>query len=188
MSLIERGINKSEIIMTFAENSIELVIALIASILLGVTVYPVSPIANIYEMQTLLETLGSITIFASKTKTKIIEEVVNKSKTNEKHKINVKNLIVLDGVYGNYPSFERLISKEIINKSLNKIPYFDVNPKKDIFFLLQSSGTSGIPKSVMISHFAYLMNIQQFAASKRVENPVYNHITPFGCISGSIIL
>ena len=187
MSLIDTGVNKTDIIMTFAENSIELVIALMASLLLGTTIYPISPISNIYEMQTLLQTLGSITIFATKAKTKLIEEVLNRSVINGKQTIDVKNIIVFDGVLDNYLYYEELLSKGK-DKNLIKIPYFDVEPKTDTFILLQSSGTSGVPKSVMISHNSYVQSIQTFVFSKNFDNPIMSHITPFGCISGSSIL
>ena len=183
MALIERGITKSDIIMTYAENSIDLVIALIASILLGVTIYPISASDRIYEIQTLLQSLASITIFATKTTVKIIEKVLNRSKVNENQRINVRNIIVLDGVSDNYLSFEELMRKGL-NKSLNRIPYFNVDPKSDTFILLQSSGTSGPSKSVMVSHFAFALSIQTIDLNKKVLNPIFNQILPFGCRPG----
>ncbi|XP_054169306.1 uncharacterized protein LOC128966483 [Oppia nitens] len=178
MALIELGIKKSDIVLTFAENSIQHVIALLASIFLGVTIYPISPIANFYELDGLLETLGSLVIFTSKTKVDIINTVLS----NKNRKFNIKSIIVLDSVYANYKTYDSLLNSGL-NKKLPKIPYFNIDTKKDTFILLQSSGTTGVPKSMMISHFAFLYQISVLELFKLLKP--YGHVVPFGCISGS---
>jgi len=187
MALIDRGINKSDIILTYAENTIELAIVMIASTFMGTTMYPISPIANIYELQTLFETLDSVVVFTSQTKSPIIDKILNNS---QKSKANVKSVFTVNGVFDNYTTFDELL-KEGLNKSLPQIPYFAVeDPRKEISIILQSSGTTGVPKSLLISHYAfvahlYQIDIKDIYTNKFNGQPVFGHITPFGCISGT---
>ena len=185
IALLNNGIEKSDIILTISENSIELVIALFASIFLGITIYPISPMSsNVFEMKTLLESLNSLTIFTSESKAEIIEKALNENN----NKMNVKNIIVLNGVYNNYRNFDELI-KEGENQCLDKIPYFEVNNENDIFVLLQSSGTTGLPKSVMISHRAFMAVISHILNIKlSFDNQVYSQIISFASMAGMAFL
>ncbi|CAG2121860.1 unnamed protein product [Medioppia subpectinata] len=149
MALVAKGVQKSDTIMTFAANSIEHMITLFAGAFLGTTLYPISPNANLYEMESLLETLGSMAIFTSAAKADIIDQVLAKNK-----KIKTKTVVVFDGVYNEFTTFADMLSKGN-NQMLPKIPYFDVDPNKDIFIMLLSSGTTGAPKSLMTSHVAF---------------------------------
>ncbi|CAG2113941.1 unnamed protein product, partial [Medioppia subpectinata] len=189
MALIERGINKTDLILTFAENSIELTVVLFASVLLGVTIYPITSIAKAYELEKLFETLDSIVVFTSESKSNIISKIL----TNTALKANVKSIFVVNGVFDNNITFNELL-KEGFNKSLPQIPYFAVeDPKNTIFAILQSSGTTGVPKSTLISHYAFVaqlysminsgMNFDEFD-----ERLKFGHITPIGCITGLTFL
>ena len=182
MALIDMGVTKSDLIVTFANNSIDYAIVLFASIWLGVTLYPVTPIANIYDLEVLFKSLDSFVLITSQSKVEIIERVLKKH-----NELKLKNVIVLDGSTDKYKTFDNLVEAGN-NRKVPQIPYFKVDPLKDLFVLLQSSGTSGVPKSVMISHRAFLSTILNFMTSKIVENPVTAHVTPFGCISGVTFL
>ncbi|CAG2172992.1 unnamed protein product [Oppiella nova] len=189
MALIERGITESDLILTFAENTIELVVVLFTAVLLGVTLYPITPIANVYELEKLFETLNSVVVFTSQSKSQIINKILG----NNTSKSNVKSVFIIDGTFDNYVTFDELL-KEGLNKNLPQIPYFEVkDPEKEIFLILQSSGTTGVPKSTLLSHKAFVasiysminsgMNFDEFA-----EHPKFGHITPFGCITGMTFL
>ncbi|CAG2107567.1 unnamed protein product, partial [Medioppia subpectinata] len=179
MALLEKGINKSDIILTFANNSIELVIAIFASIWLGTTICPISPIANVHEIESHLEKLDSLVIFTSTTKTEIISKALKNSKIND----CVKLITILDGTYDEYIDFCELL-KLGSNQRLPTVPYFTVDPVKDIFLMLQSSGTTGVPKSVLHTHYGYslIVNYECWTPGKK---PVFGNITPFGSLSGS---
>ena len=186
MSLVERGVIKSDIVLTFAENSLELVSILFAAMYLGITIYPISSSVNIYEMDQLFDTLGQIVVITSKAKSEIIGKVLR----NNNRKERVKFVVILDGYYDNYVTLDQLL-KEGENKTLDKIPYFAVRPKKDLFLYIQSSGTSGVPKTVMISHkaiVAAILSMTSIDKTKLKERLIFSHVTPFGCISGITLL
>ena len=185
--MIERGVTKSDIILTFSENTIELVIFLFASIFLGVTIYPVSPSVNVYEVDQLIESLGSIVFFTSKLKSEIMAKIFANKK-----KPNIKFVGILDGVYDNFVTLEQLL-KEGKNKTLDTIPHFSIKSKEELFSLLQSSGTSGIPKSVMASHRAFVANLMtminaDFDRSQYTSQPSFCLMSPLACGSGLITL
>jgi acyl-CoA synthetase (AMP-forming)/AMP-acid ligase II len=128
--------------------------------------------------------LGQIVIFTSKLKSEIIGKIVANNK-----KPNLKFVGILDGSYDNFITFNDLL-KEGQNKTLDRIPYFNVNPKEDLVFLLQSSGTSGVPKSVMISQRSFVANMLTMIKSdfNRDQTPkeqqYFCHMTPVACMSG----
>ena len=181
-ALIGRGVGQSDIILTFADNSIEHTIVLFAAILLGIPIQAISTTSNVYEMENLFKTLDSFVLITSQSKAEIIDKVVVNS-----NETKVKTFVVLDGISDNCLTYESLL-KEGNNRRLERIPHFNVNPKSDTCLLLQSSGTSGVPKSVILSHRAFMATILDFKEFPIVENPLYAHMTPFGCISGLTVL
>ncbi|CAG2111067.1 unnamed protein product [Medioppia subpectinata] len=191
-ALIARGITKSDTVLTFAENSTELVIVMFAAIYLGITLYPITPIARVYELDQLMDTLGPLFIFTTKAKAKIIETILSKRSDRQ----TVRFVAVLDDNHNVYVPFRSLLS-EGQNQILDTIPYFAVKPKKDICILLQSSGTTGAPKSVMISHTAFVAALMAFikpdmndesGGNNRTSPLVGYQMTQFSCMSGVAVL
>ncbi|CAG2170077.1 unnamed protein product, partial [Oppiella nova] len=184
-ALVDRGVNKSHLIVTLANTCVEHAVLVFASIFLGITLYPITPIANVHELQTILPTLGSIAVFVDTDKAELMDKVL----TNTTLNIDAKWTVVLDGVFKKYITFDELL-KEGQNRSLPKIPHFPVDPEKDIYVLLQSSGTSGIFKSVQISHRAFVANIycDIYHRSQHLDPLIFSEITPFGSISGQMFL
>jgi 4-coumarate--CoA ligase len=158
-----------------------------AAMFLGVTLYPITPIANVYELDQLMDTLGPLFVFTSTAKSAVIENIISK-RTNERQMVRFVSVLDNNHIYVPY---ERLLD-EGSDHTLDAIPYFAVKPKKDIAILMQSSGTSGVPKSVMISHKAFVATLTSFikpnddGAGKSA--PVSYQMTQFSCMSGLTVL
>ncbi|CAG2111068.1 unnamed protein product, partial [Medioppia subpectinata] len=150
-----------------------------AAIYLGITLYPITPIARVYELDQLMDTLGPLFIFTTKS-----------------DRQTVRFVAVLDDNHNVYVPFKSLLS-EGQNQILDTIPHFAVKPKKDICILLQSSGTTGAPKSVMISHTAFVAALMAFikpdmndesGGNNRTSPLVGFQMTQFSCMSGVAVL
>ncbi len=169
VALIKRGITKTEKFCIFSHNTIRYYVLVYASYFLGVTLMPFSPAYAIYELRKDIENLESIVIFTSVANTKYFDEIIEDFNTNETHKQKIKSVFVLDGNHDNYIPFEKLL-QEGKDQVLDRIPYFDVDPKKDILLLLRSSGTTGLPKTAIISHYSFIASVLDFWKSKQFDN------------------
>jgi long-subunit acyl-CoA synthetase (AMP-forming) len=82
--------------------------------------------------------------------------------------LKIKSVFVLDGSYGSYIPFERLL-EEGKNQLLDKIPHFNVDPKNDYFLLVWSSGTTGLPKTTITSHYSFVASLTDFWTTKQFD-------------------
>ena len=65
------------------------------------------------------------------------------------------NIIVYGGQVEGHVSFESLLSRGWVTEAVT------VDPGKDVCILLSSSGTTGLPKHVMLTHRNILANLPQ---------------------------
>lgn len=183
-ALADRGLTKTDLIITFAENSVQLVIAVFASLFLGSPLYPITPVANVHELDQLFDTLGSVVVFTSSLKSQVFEKIVDKYRKNKK----VKLTCLLDGNLPGYLTLEELIANND-SQQLPAVPVFDSDPKKDIVLMLQSSGTTGVPKSMLIPNRAFVASMLSFSDMPSFEEQLVTCImSPIACMSGLSIL
>jgi len=190
VALINRGVQKSDKFCCFSANTIQYALLLLASYLLGITLVPISPTLASYELKNGLENLGSkvsLVIFTSVEFAKHFDEIFRSFGDNETEKFHIRSVFAFNGNYSHYIPFEQLLV-EGKNMTLDRIPHFDIDPKKDIFIILRSSGTSGLPKPTMISHFAFIASLLDFYGSMQLNGLRVSLIYPMGHIGGSLSL
>ncbi len=74
-------------------------------------------------------------------------------------------------------------------KFWKKIPYFTVDPKKDIFLLFRSSsGSDSLPKTAIISHYSFVSSLTEFWKTKQFKKVVIPLISSFGEIGAHLSL
>jgi fatty-acyl-CoA synthase len=187
VALIKRGITKSDTFCTYSPNSIQYCVLQFASYFLGSTLMPLSLTLAVYEMRKDIANLESVVIFTSVENAKYFDEIINDFNNNENQKPKVKSVFIMNGNYDNYIPFEKLL-EEGKNQILDRIPHFDIDPKTDIFLLLRSSGTSGLPKITIISHHNFVASLTLTLSSRRSNGLVVSVPFPTGHIGIQISL
>jgi acyl-coenzyme A synthetase/AMP-(fatty) acid ligase len=148
---------------------------------------PLSLTLAAYEVRKDIENLESIVIFTSVENAKYFDKIINDFNNKENQKPKVKSVFIMNGNYDNYIPFEKLL-EEGKNQILDRIPHFDIDPKTDIFLLLRSSGTSGLPKITIISHYNFVASLTNIWAIVRINELVISMPFPVGHIGIQISL
>jgi acyl-CoA synthetase (AMP-forming)/AMP-acid ligase II len=147
--LLDVGFKKGEVFCIFCPNIIYYPVIFHGVLLAGGVVTTANPLYTAEELEHQLTDSGAkymitIPLFVDKAR-----EAMKNAKLDE------KNLYVFGDVAG---------TKSFLSLVLNdgQVPALDVNIKKDIAVLPYSSGTTGMPKGVCLSHYNLVANLQQF--------------------------
>jgi acyl-CoA synthetase (AMP-forming)/AMP-acid ligase II len=166
-ALQDDGIEKGDMVAIFAPNSAEYAVALHGALIAGATVTTLNPLYREREVEHQLEDSGAKAVFTIEPLAPMVDEAR-------------KGLPKLGHVYelgGVWEAAKGTPSPVIID------------PKRDIAVLPYSSGTTGLPKGVMLSHQNLTANIRQtLATGVMVENDVALDILPFYHIYGMMVL
>jgi acyl-coenzyme A synthetase/AMP-(fatty) acid ligase len=110
-----------------------------------------------------------VVIFTSVENAKYFDEIIGNFNLGKNENLKIKSIFVTDGRYSNYIPFRELL-EERKNQILDRIPHFDVDPKKDIFTLLRSSGTTGLPKITILSQYSFVAAFTEYSSTKQLSD------------------
>jgi long-subunit acyl-CoA synthetase (AMP-forming) len=116
----------------------------------------------------------------------IVDKILNDHNNCDLREL-IKLVVVFDGTHNHFLPFSQLLS-EGKNEKLRRIPHFDANPKKDLFVIVYSSGTTGLPNGAMITHYNAVAGFKGFNTYFNVFfgfNLRIAGIYPFGHINGA---
>lgn len=162
-ALIKRyGLREGETISLFSQNTVWYPVAMFAGLRVGAKISGASPAYNVEEMAFALKTADAKFLMTTPDSMEVA------SKSAEIAGLPKSNVFLLEGELPGYTTVQELIK---IGQSYGKqgqTPAFKLPPgkkNKDICgFLSFSSGTTGLPKAVMISHqnvIAQCLQIEQ---------------------------
>ena len=153
-ALAKRGLRKGDVFAIYAPNSPEYAIAFHAVVSLGGIVTAVNPAATSEELADQLIDAGATYLL---TAVENLDRAIAAASES-----SVRELFVLGEIPG-YTSFSTLLCGS------DSMPVVPIRASEDVAALPYSSGTTGLPKGVMLTHANLVANVAQLAGSQSVS-------------------
>ena len=171
--LAARGIKKGDVVSLWSPNVPEWPVVFFAVVRLGAIVHTSNPVSTPDELAFQLKDADARMLFT-------IGALADKAKAAiEESKLPIE-LFTIDDVPG-IPSLASIA----IDKDP---PAVSIDPANDIVVLPYSSGTTGLPKGVMLTHRNLVAQLNQIDAIESVQTPALLGVLPFFHIYGMVIL
>ncbi len=168
--LQDNGIKKGDRIAIFSANAPEYFIAFYGTLFAGGTVTTLNPLYKERELLHQLEDSDATAIFAMGPLCPLVEQV-------REHLPNLKHVFAIEDVW------------KLAAEAPPEPQAFALNPKEDLAALPYSSGTTGMPKGVMLSHYNLVSNVRQTLSTGLSSGySVYLDFLPFYHIYGMVVL
>jgi acyl-CoA synthetase (AMP-forming)/AMP-acid ligase II len=169
-ALQQLGIRKGEMLAIYAPNSIEYGVALHGALLAGAIVTTLNPLYREREVEHQLHDAGAKLVFTLGPLAPVVEAA-------RPHLPKLERIIELEGIW------------DIASSADGEPAPVAIDPLKDIAVLPYSSGTTGLPKGVMLSHQNLTANLRQTVAlGMSNETSVILDFLPFYHIYGMMVL
>jgi len=172
-ALIDLDVKQGDRVALYLANTPQFIIMLYATLKIGAIAVPINPLYKSDEVSYQLNDSGAKTVVVMSRFYKVIQEVKSRSQ--------LKNIIVTN-VKEYFPTLTKMLFtllkekedrvsinksdyslKKLLKKSSDQKPPIQVGPQ-DTALLQYTSGTTGTPKGVMLSHYALVANALQCRA------------------------
>jgi acyl-CoA synthetase (AMP-forming)/AMP-acid ligase II len=152
VSLAQRGFRKGDVFAICAPNMLEYLVFFHAAASLGGVVTTLNPLSTTDEVARWLNDSRAAYLLVASESLARTREVARRS--------SVREVLAVDAAAGTKPfgspsEVDRIAAPEVA-----------IDPHKDLVALLYSSGTSGHPKGVMLTHRNLVAGLHQFAATE----------------------
>ena len=174
--LERRGLGKGDVLAIYCPNLPEYAIVFLAVASLGGVITTINPLYTVDELVTQLRDSGARLLVTVPPFLDKAREAASRS--------GVREIVVLGAGEGATP-FERLLE----SPPGSATPRIDVD--RDVVVLPYSSGTTGLPKGVMLTHFNLVANLAQCAGAENFdafkERDTVIAVLPFFHIYGMVV-
>ena len=161
---------KQETVAIYAPNSPEFAVALHGALLAGAKVTTLNPLYKTREVAHQLDDADAAVLFTPKALMPTVEEARDSTP-------KLRKIYDIDDIWS-LVAGEQPLAKPVA-----------IDPERDIAVLPYSSGTTGLPKGVMLSHYNLTSNIRQLTATGlATEDAVVLAFLPFFHIYGLMVL
>ncbi|XP_005111972.1 4-coumarate--CoA ligase [Aplysia californica] len=180
------GFRKGDVILVFSTNQIDFTVLQLASSCLGLWFSPANPQYTPMELNRQMNHSGAISIFALDSLAGVVDQALDCKDLPH----NIKSKYVFGDVPG-YTPFSSLLEDDG-----SVYPEVSIDPLNDVFTLPYSSGTTGLPKGVMLTNHNCFANVLQSGAGLPITPndralgllPLYHIygmvVVQFGVLSG----
>jgi acyl-CoA synthetase (AMP-forming)/AMP-acid ligase II len=171
--LAARGIQKGDVVSLWSPNVPEWPIVFFGVVKIGAIVHTSNPVSTPDELAFQLADGGVKILFT-------VSALADKAKAAIEESKKPIELITIDEVAG-LPSLASIgIDRDP--------PAVTIDPANDLVVLPYSSGTTGLPKGVMLTHRNVVAQLNQIEAIESVEMPALLGVLPFFHIYGMVII
>ncbi len=172
--LAQRGFAKGDVLAILSPNMPEYAIVIQGTALAGGIVTPINPLYTAREIRHQLTDSGARLLVTVPPFVERARESIDGTR--------VEDMIVIGNVAGTTP-FEALLAGDAPE------PHPTIDPAHDLFALPYSSGTTGLPKGVMVSHRNVCANMSQSGVVEPVSpEDVLLGVLPFFHIYGFTVI
>ncbi|XP_069682667.1 luciferin 4-monooxygenase-like isoform X2 [Periplaneta americana] len=156
--LCSRGLKSGDVVGICSENNLDFILPVVAAYLIGATCAPLNPKYTIYELQHAASISKPRIIFCSEHALENIDKLSREAGF-------IKDIVV----FGRPMSHKQFAFRNILwNKSSNFLP-LEVDHKNLVAVILCSSGTTGLPKGVMLTH-ANILHAVEYVCDYRYSD------------------
>ncbi|PYC76695.1 4-coumarate--CoA ligase family protein [Streptomyces tateyamensis] len=153
--LAEAGLVKGDVLALHSYNAVRYPIALYGAIKAGATVTTVSSLATPEELAGQLRDSGARWIISALPLSPVALAAAEG--------LEIRETFLLDGTDGVHRTLDDLLA------AAGPAPQVAIDPARDLAILPYSSGTTGLPKGVMLTHRSIATNLAQVAAVHATE-------------------
>jgi len=175
-SLVETGVGKGDRVCLLEWSSPEFQVAFNAVVEAGAVLVPLSPMSKEMEIEFVVNDTSAETII-------VRDEFYPRVKNVLAGVPSLKRIVVIGKKLPETLSFGQLARERRANSPSSRI-----DPKQDLCVIPYTSGTTGLPKGVMLTHYNVVCNVVQSASAFQVrEDDVALNVTPFCHIFGMTV-
>ena len=168
--LQDNGLNKGDRVAIFSANSPEYFVAFFGILCAGGTVTTLNPLYKERELLHQLEDCGASAIFTMGALSPLVEQV-------KEHLPGLKQVFTVEDAW------------KMAAEAPPEPHAVQFNPREDLAALPYSSGTTGLPKGVMLTHFNLVSNVRQTLTTGLSNGyGTYLDFLPFYHIYGMVVL
>lgn len=197
---VEKG--RKHLCLCYGENCFEYVTLVTSMSYLGIGMCPTSPGNGMYEVVQSLTDSKSTIMCVTLSRMNIVEKILANPEYS-KLITNLKMLVIMDShqsstelkqkwsLPDNVVTYNDLVSDGNFQNPISQFPYYPIDPSKDHYLIVYTSGSTGQPKGAIHTHRSFIaaaMAIQKANIFSYLPNTCINFSYPFGHISGSILL